>query len=97
MTKVAPQPPNTTEESSQNSDVADTKSISDVAETKSLSPPTSVPEPEGVELKMESPVKMEIDNEIKLDQKLPQNNVHEISQEELVSYYYYYSLRTTFY
>ncbi|XP_050665122.1 polycomb protein Sfmbt isoform X2 [Leptidea sinapis] len=41
---VTLRPPNTTEESSQNSETGDTKSLSENGETKSLSPPTSVSE-----------------------------------------------------
>ncbi|CAK1540644.1 unnamed protein product [Leptosia nina] len=69
VTKVAPQPPNTTEESSQNSDMCDAKSISDAADTKSLSPPTSVSEVSQETRTEEQPVKMDVDSDVKVEKQ----------------------------
>ncbi|XP_045529256.1 polycomb protein Sfmbt-like [Pieris brassicae] len=80
VTKVAPQPPNATEDSSQNSDMGDNKSGSDIADTKSSSPISASEASQGrVEL---TPVKMEVDSDIKVEQKLPK--LEDLGQEDLV-------------
>ncbi|KAM3963640.1 polycomb protein Sfmbt [Aphomia sociella] len=76
VTKIATQPPNTTEESSQNSDMGD---------TKSLSPPTSVSEISAdTESRTDTEIvhnKMEVDTETKNDIEPPDEHLPDVSQE----------------
>ncbi|XP_038214551.1 polycomb protein Sfmbt-like [Zerene cesonia] len=87
VAKSTPQPPNSTEETSQNSDMGDSKSISDNGETKSLSPPTSVSEVSAdLDSRIEEPphskLKMDVDSEVKCE---PANEpVKEKSREDLM-------------
>ncbi|CAG4948999.1 unnamed protein product [Colias eurytheme] len=72
VAKSTPQPPTSTEETSQNSDMGDSKSISDNGETKSLSPPTSVSEVSAdLDSRIEEPphskLKMDVDSEVKCE------------------------------
>ncbi|XP_026733149.1 polycomb protein Sfmbt-like [Trichoplusia ni] len=77
-TKVAPQPPNTTEDSSQNSDMGD---------TKSLSPPTSVSEMSAdTEPRPDidsEPVKMDVDAESKDSSEQPEERLTDVISDSL--------------
>lgn len=79
-TKTAPQPPNTTEDSSQNSDMGD---------TKSLSPPTSVSEMSAdTEPRPDidsEPVKMDVDAESKDSSEQPEERLTDVISDSLVS------------
>lgn len=82
-TKPTAQPPNTTEESSQNSDMGD---------TKSLSPPTSVSEVSAVSLDTEPRTdtenvtsKMDVDLESKNGNELAEERLVDVNQDSTVS------------
>lgn len=81
MNKVSSQPPNTTEESSQNSDIGD---------TKSLSPPTSVSEVSTEIETREVTVKMDVESETKISHTT-EEQIEEINQEVHKSVSWLYS------
>lgn len=81
VTKVSAQPPNTTEDSSQNSDMGD---------TKSLSPPTSISEMSAdtePRTDVDVPIKMDVEEDTKNGIETSEERLGDTSQELSVSFY----------